>query len=292
MAKVLPWSIPGSDGEPIVGDTHIPAGDALGVIVIAHGFKGYKDYGMVPRLAERFADAGFVAHRFNFSHSGMTRRVETFERPDLFERDTFSRQVFDLRKVIAAAHAGDVPVSLAGRPLVLFGHSRGGVTALLAAVRHADDDSLPQPAGIITAAAPAQCNSLSGEEAQRLLRDDHLESPSSRTGQMLRIGRDWLREQIDDPAGHDLAALASRIRCPLLIVHGEDDPTVPATAAHEIAAHVRAGARVLIVPGADHVFNAPNPLPADAPASPQLEALISAATTFARECAAAVAARR
>ena len=54
-------------------------------MLIAHGFKGYKDYGMFPRLARVAAETGFVAHRFNFSHSGMTDRIATFEHPDLFD---------------------------------------------------------------------------------------------------------------------------------------------------------------------------------------------------------------
>ena len=45
------WSIPGSDGEPIIGNTHLPSEDPAGVVHIAHGFKGYKDYGMFPRIA-------------------------------------------------------------------------------------------------------------------------------------------------------------------------------------------------------------------------------------------------
>jgi pimeloyl-ACP methyl ester carboxylesterase len=260
------WSIEGSEGEPIIGNAHLPEARPGGVVLVAHGFKGYKDYGMFPRIAGALADRGFIAHRFNFSHSGMTGAVETFERPDLFERDTWNKQVFDLLAVIGAVDHG----ALEGRglPCVLFGHSRGGVSSLLAAL--------------------SSCNPLSDQEADKLLNDGFLVSPSSRTGQALRLGKAFLTEQREDPAGHDLLALAGRITCPVLVAHGEKDPTVPAGCADQIAAAC-GQATVRIVAGADHVFNTPNPLAPDAEPSPQLAELLDAVGDFAAGCCGASA---
>lgn len=283
------WTIPGYDDQPILGNTHLPDGDARGAIIIAHGFKGYKDYGMFPRIAQRCAEAGFIAHRFNFSHSGMTNEIDTFARPDLFERDTFNKQVFDLHAVVQAATAAEgsqrlpiadcpLPPSL---PYIIFGHSRGGVAALLTAGRYADDADFAQPAGVITAAAPDRACSLNEQDREQLLQRGWLESPSSRTGQTLRVGRDFLQEQIDDPLAHDVTAMANRIRCPLLIIHGENDPTVPVDSARRIAEAAGDNASLLIIPGGDHVFNTPNPMPDDAEASPQLAAMLSAVLEFA-----------
>ena len=285
MSRVTEWSIPGADREPIIGNAHVPAGDARGVVLVAHGFKGYKDYGMFPRIAEAMADAGFIAHRFNFSHSGMTNRIETFERPDLFEQDTWNKQVVDLRAVIAAVHDGTIDGQ--GLPYVIFGHSRGGATALLTAGRYAADLSLPPPAGIVSAAAPSGLSNLTKQQADELLAKGALISPSSRTGQALKIGRAYLQEQRDEPEAHDLPALAARITCPVLIVHGEVDPSVPVLCAKHLAGAIGDRAEVLIVPGGDHVFNTPNPMPADATPSPQLAAMLEAMRAFAEKVCAA-----
>ena len=43
---VTEWSIPGSDGLKIYGSTHLPEGDASGVVIIVHGYMGFKEYGM------------------------------------------------------------------------------------------------------------------------------------------------------------------------------------------------------------------------------------------------------
>ena len=274
-----PWTIAGAEGEPIIGSCHLPEGVARGVAVIAHGFKGYKDYGMFPAIAARMAAAGLVAHRFNFSHSGMTERIETFERPDLFERDTWSKQVTDLRAVTAAIADG----TLEGRglPLLLFGHSRGGVSVLLTAGRAeaAGDERWTTPAGIVTASAPSSCSSLQPEQAELLLAQGWIESPSSRTGQALRVGKGFLTEQQEDPAGHDLLALVARITSPMLIVHGTADPTVPADCARRITA-ANPRAELLLIDGGDHVFNTPNPFAPDARPSRQLVELLTAMAEF------------
>lgn len=284
--SVHDWSIPGADGEPILGTTHIPPSTPHGVIIIAHGFKGYKDYGMFPRIASRLADAGLIVIRFNFSHSGMTNRIETFEKPELFERDTWNKQVFDLRAVILAASGtgpsaggGVLPERVASVPIVLFGHSRGGVAAMLTAGRHGADPDFPKLAAVITAAAPDTCNSLSEEDLQRLLDEGFIDSPSSRTGQTLRVGSAFLREQRADPENHDVLAMASRISCPLLVIHGEDDATVSPSAAHRIAEAAGENARILLIADADHVFNTPNPLD-EQESSSQLGELIDAMLAF------------
>ncbi len=273
------WSIPGFENHPILGNCHEPGGDPIGVVLIAHGFKGYKDYGMFPRIARTLADAGFIAHRFNFSHSGMTNNIDTFERPELFELDTWNTQVHDFHAVIHALSAGIL--NGASVPFIMFGHSRGGVSALLTAGRHADDPQFSQPAGIVTAASPAVCNNLTDEQQRELLDAGFVLSPSSRTNQDLRVARTWLTEQLDDPDAHDLQALFSRIACPMLFIHGEADPTVPHGDADILLRASGANGRVVKIPEADHVFNTPNPLAEETASSPQLQQLLKHLTDFA-----------
>ncbi|RMH26856.1 MAG: alpha/beta fold hydrolase [Planctomycetota bacterium] len=270
------WSIPGAGGEPLLVSTDRRAGltTPASAVLLAHGFKGYKDYGFIPVLSRRLAGRlPIVVHRFNFSHSGMTEEIATFARPDLFERDTWNKQVADLDALMGAIEAGRAPATPARTPIVLMGHSRGGVSCLLCAGRRARDGRPPAPAAVVTISAPAECCSLDERAKAELRQRGHLESPSSRTGQTLRIGRAWLDEQEADPAGHDLAALASRIEAPVLVVHGDADPTVDPACADRIASACPRG-RVRLIPGADHVFNTPNPADLEAAPSAQLAELI------------------
>ena len=273
----------GADDLEILGDCHAPADAPRGVVLIVHGFLGYKDYGMFPSLARAFAAAGFIAHRFNLSHSGMTNNFDTFERPDLFERDTWRKQVDDVCAVVDAVHNG----RLAGRglPIAFFGHSRGGDTSLLAAAELGDRESSLTPSAVVTAAAPSALCRMDRATREMLLRDGFVETRSNRTGQVLRIGRAWLSEQESDPQWHDLLGRVASIRCPLLFIHGESDPTVPASDADELAHAARSSGTdraidVVKVGGANHVFNVPNPLPNDQPLPETFVQLSAAAIEF------------
>jgi pimeloyl-ACP methyl ester carboxylesterase len=281
--NVVEWEIEGSDGQPILGDCHLPDDQPRGVVLIAHGFKGYKDYGFLPRLADALAAASFIAHRFNFSHSGMTRKIERFEKPQLFERDTWGKQVADLLMVAAACHDGRLDGQ--GLEQVWFGHSRGGVTSILAAAQtFTDDESAPCcPAGLVTAAAPASACSLSNEDRARLRQRGSIESPSGRTGQILRVGKAWLDEMEASPKALDPVFRISQVMCPTLIVHGSDDPTVPADAAGLLASAAGNLRQKVILDGAQHTFDAPNPLPADAKLPDATQQLLGQVAAFCDE---------
>lgn len=286
-----PWEITGADRQTIFGNTHSGANDPAAVVLFVHGFLGYKDYGMFPYLAHHTASHGYASLRFNLSHSGMTNHVETFERPDLFARDTWSKQIFDVMAVMSAANAGRIPGCPSGLPCILYGHSRGGVTVLLttgrlcAAATSAETDPvgpvdplfgrLAPPAAAVTVAAPSFTARLSPGQLEQIEQMGYAEVVSNRTGQTLRINRSWLQEQLDNPAAHDLPAHVVAITCPLTIVHGESDPTVPVRCAHDLLgwASPACSPRPVLVPGADHVFNAPNPMPIDATPSVQLQTL-------------------
>ena len=255
------WSIVGSQGEAIHGTTTRPRGSSAKCnLIIAHGFKGYKDYGLFPWLAMTAASSGAVSHGFNFSHSGMLAGDGPFERTDLFEKDTWNKQVEDLQAVVSYCRDEALPT-------ILMGHSRGGVACLLATGR-----GVIQVDHVVTLSAPCTCNPLSEEMRQTLIADGYIESPSSRTDQMLHVGRCFLDEQLQEPEAHDLLKLVEAIDVPVTVIHGTDDQTV---AVESGAAIVKAAkkATFIAVAGGNHVFNTPNPFPIDGEPTQQLQKL-------------------
>lgn len=275
--EVTDWTIPGSDGQPIYGNTHWPTGEALGAIICSHGFKGYKDYGFFHTLCDYAASHGLIAARFNFSHSGMTNQYQTFERPDLFEKDTWGRQLEDLAEVFE-----DIAPKLR-LPRVIFGHSRGGVTSTLFAGRNTPSDL----AGLITAAAPDYACNLDDLVKDQLRTEGRLLSPSGRTGQDLYVGLDWLEEIERDPELYDPVLAAAHIKCPMLILHGDNDDTVPMACAEQLHQAATPNSTLEIIEGANHVFNCPNPVPTDMLSDQlpqQTQALIQCSVDFAVRC--------
>lgn len=285
MPSITNWTIPGWRDLPIYGNAHLPDAGRRprGVIVLVHGFMGYKDYGLFPFVAQRFAEAGVIAHRFNLTTSGITENFATFERPDLFELGTWNNNIIDIDAVIDAVDRGALPGG--GLPLLLMGHSRGGVGVLLTAGRRFMSGRTPLPAGVISASAPSRPWRFAESQKRQILERGYLEVKSGRTGQDLRVSRRFLEEQLADPEGHDIARHVAALRCPLLVVHGSADATVPAREAEEIAAMAGEAVRrrLVLIDGGDHVFNTPNPFPIDGAPSPQLQAHVEALLAFCDE---------
>ncbi len=111
----------------------------------------------------------------------------------------------------------------------------------------------------------------------------YLESPSARTGQRLRVGLPWLTEQEADRDAHHVLDNVRKIECPILVVHGENDETVNVESAESIAA-AAANAHVARIKNCNHVFNAPNPPPADVREIPELSQAIDEIVKFSRDC--------
>ncbi|MGV6814219.1 MAG: alpha/beta hydrolase family protein [Phycisphaerales bacterium] len=247
-----PFTLKNKHDLDLFGDTHTPNGSPKACVILAHGFKGYKDYGFIPVLAHDLCDAGMIVHRFNFSTSGMTNEIDTFARPDLFALDTWNRQVEDVVRIVQAVHDGELAGG--GLPIYLIGHSRGGATVLLAAGRHADELNI---AGVITISAVDRCARLSKEEQHELLERGYTITQSARTKQDLKINSTWLSEQLDDPEAHDVLLQASRMTCPACILHGQCDDAVDLRAGVAIAK--ACSTPMITLKEGNHVLNMPNP---------------------------------
>src|SRR5262249_30750274 len=102
-------------------------------IVLLHGFKGFKDWGMFPVFAERLARAGVTVVSFKTTGSGVDGTV-TFVLPDRFSHDAFCASLNDLGVAIDALAAGRLDVA-PPTSIGLLGHSRGGGIAILHAAR-------------------------------------------------------------------------------------------------------------------------------------------------------------
>ena len=253
--------------SPLRGALHPAADPAAPTVVIAHGFKAFMGWGMFPWIADRLAASGFAAVRFDFSHNGADDHGD-FTRLDLFQANTYTREQEDLGRLIDAIAAGSEPFGRRCRPerIGLLGHSRGGGGVILKA---ADDARV---GAVATLAAIARTDRFPAEAREAAERDGFFPIPNARTGQMMPVGVEAFR----DAENHDIPAAAAALRCPLFVVHGDQDESVSIEDARVLQG---CGGTLLEIPGAKHTFGAVHPF---AGPTPHLEQAVDAVSGFFR----------
>ena len=251
--------VPGYLGEILVdvrtGDRERPRP----AVLVLHGFKGFKDWGMFPPLAERIARAGMTAVSFNVSGSGVDDAGE-FVYPERFARATYSGDLGDIATLTDAVAAGALGVP-APSSIGFLGHSRGGGLGVLAAA------SDPRIGALVTWAAISDVHRYSPEDIAAWRARGQMDVVNSRTGQVLPIYTDVLEDVQDrGETTLDIRGAASRIRAPWLIVHGDQDPTVDPREARALHAASGGRAELMVLPGAGHTFQAVHPWQGPSPA--------------------------
>ncbi|HEX6639638.1 MAG TPA: alpha/beta fold hydrolase [Thermoanaerobaculia bacterium] len=242
-----PFTLSSSEDLPIRGDLDVPD-KPRALVVLVHGFKGFKDWGFFPWLAERLTTHRLAVCRFNMSRSGIGDDPESFERLDLFERDTYSIQLADLRT--AVRHAQQQVPDL---PTILLGHSRGGGVSVLGA---ADVESL---AAVIAWSPISRCDNWDAATRRDWQERGVTEVVNARTKQVMRMSRDILDDYEANRERLDIVHAAETLRVPLLVVHGARDESVPLQSGKLLAERAD-DASLLVIGSATHTFNAIHPL--------------------------------
>jgi dipeptidyl aminopeptidase/acylaminoacyl peptidase len=230
-------------------------------VLVVHGFKGFKDWGMFPHLAERLAQAGFTAVSLNLSGSGVDDAGE-FSLPDSFGHNTFSAELQDLGRVTDALMQGELGVP-APSTLGIVGHSRGGGIAALQTARD------PRVRALVTWAAISRVERWPQDQRAAWRATGQMEIQNARTGQVLPLYTDVLDDIEQNATSLDIEAAAERITVPWLIIHGTEDESVGFSEAETLkAVSPSKTSRLLPVERGGHTFGATHPWRS---ATPELE---------------------
>ncbi len=218
----------------LVGDLYPAAGD-FGVI-LAHGFMNDRhSQGRFPKIARALNGAGYSVLAFDFSGCGES------------DDDSLSaaKQVDDLQAAIALMRARGFA------RLALWGNSLGGRICLQA-----------DTAGIATLVLTG-----AGTGPVHYRWEDHF--PAEALGELARTGRMTIahegrrrgrividRQMLADFAAIDQPALLARLRCPILVIHGDGDEEERQllALARQGLGYLPAGSWLEVIPGAAHGF--------------------------------------
>ena len=245
------FDIPCKDGLTIRGEIY-PAEPSLGTVILCHGFKGFAHWGFFPYLAQTLAENGLSAITFDFSGSGIGRDRESFDEAGGFAGNTLSRDLDDLELLVDYAKRRKLLKGKFG----LFGHSRGGGTAIIFAAA-ADSDVI----ALVTWAAISYPDRWSSEEAVKWRKQGYADVTNSRTGQVMRMGTALLDDvELHGKTKLSIEGAAGRIKVPWLIVHGIADETVPSSEAERLHSLSTGVSTLRLIEDANHSFDARHPL--------------------------------
>ncbi len=222
-------------------------------LILVHGFKGFKDWGFFPYTAKHFADKGYFVLSFNFSHNGVDDQCIDFNSLDKFAKNTVSLEVSELVQVINAYHNGFFNENVFGK-VGFIGHSRGGGVALLSSLINKVDV-------YVVWSSVAKFDRYTEHQKKEWRKTGYFEALNSRTNQMMRMNLDLLEDIEQNKNGSlSIKNAVKDLDKPLLIVHGEQDLTVPVKEGEQIFNWSdKAISNIEIIPAAGHTFDIVHP---------------------------------
>ena len=206
-------------------DLHISAfgSDNLGkspCIILVHGFKGFKDWGFWPVLAEYFANNNYFVLSFNFSHNGIGNNLTEFSELDKFAQNTFSLEISELSELINA-YLNNYFGPVQNKKIGVLGHSRGGAVTFLTSLINKNISA------IVVWATVAVLDRYTARQKEKWRKEGVFELMNTRTKQVMQLNTtllDDIEKNKNDSLNIEKAV--TQFKKPLLIAHGDQDLVV------------------------------------------------------------------
>jgi pimeloyl-ACP methyl ester carboxylesterase len=250
-----------AQGRIVRGDVHLArSGKPEATVLVVHGFKGFKDWGMFPYVAERLS-AAFDVVRFNLSRNGVGASLTEFDELEQFGRQTFTGDLEDIQDLMARVRAGTLPLGEGQQQrqpsperIVLLGHSRGGGEAMVLAL------DMPNALdGVIAWNGSTRFETMFGDAALRAMREEGLAYiDNARTKQRMPLERVIADDLEANAERFDIVGRISSLEAPLALIQGTEDyrnlqqGSERLTEANPYIPWIR-------IPGGDHTFGAKHP---------------------------------
>ena len=250
--------VAGNTNYPFLLDVYYQENSiAKPIVIFAHGYKGFKDWGCWNLVAEAFAKAGFFFVKFNFSHNGGTI-TQPIDFPDLeaFGENNYTKELEDLEVIIAEVSKDDFHFrgECTQQNISLIGHSRGGGIVTIKAQESSKITKIISWAGV-------------SDYASRFPKGDALEDwkntgvyfvINGRTKQEMPHYYQFFEDFQANATRLNIQRAAKNITMPHLIIHGTNDPAVSAEEA-TLLHNWNPKSTLQLIENADHVFGARHP---------------------------------
>ena len=238
--------------KPFLADAFVPEKEGkLPLVIFAHGYKGYKDWGAWNLMAEKFAKNGFYFVKFNFSHNGTSlENPSDFADLESFAQNNYSRELSDLNFVIEYFSKDN---RVDAEHITLIGHSRGGGISIIAASENSKIKNL------ITLASVDTFNRFPvGEKLEEWKNQGVYYNYNSRTKQQMPHHIQFLEDYLANEDRFSVENAAKNFKGNFLIIHGSEDEAVPFSAAENLHS-LAENSELISVEKGNHTFGAKEP---------------------------------
>lgn len=246
--------IEGKNDKPIVLDFGYKLSNTKKpVVIFAHGFKGFKDWGHFNMVMDHFIENDFAFLKFNFSHNGGTAE-NPIDFPDLeaFGNNNYSKELADLKSVVDWL-GNQTNEEIDTSQIYLIGHSRGGGISIIGSN---EDKRIKK---LVTWAAVSDLiNRYTEEQLAYWKKEGVLLIPNARTNQQMPLYYQLVEDVLKDTNRFDIEQVAKQVAIPHLVIHGTNDEVIPLNEAQKINDWVK-GSDIHIIDGADHTFGGKHP---------------------------------
>ena len=223
----------------------------LPLVIFAHGYKGFKDWGAWNLMAEKIAKAGFFFVSFNFSLNGIgLENTSEFTDIEAFSENNYTQELDDLDIVID--HFSNLDITDPTK-ITLIGHSRGGGICVL----KASEDSRIYKL-ITLASVDSMDRFVTGEKLEDWKNTGIYETYNSRTKQQMPHKIQFLNNYLENIEGLNVEKAAKNLKIPTLIIHGTKDESVDASSAENLNNWIK-NSKLLLIENTGHTFNSKEP---------------------------------
>jgi uncharacterized protein len=255
--------IAGAANHPIALDIFFEQNETpKPVVIYAHGFNGFKDWGNFDLMANEMARAGFALVKFNFSHNGTTpAQPEDFADLEAFGNNNYSIELQDLKLVTDWVSSAQNPYKkqININHINIIGHSMGGGIAILQA---STDDRIKK---LVTWASISECKTPWGNwpagKMEEWKNTGVQYYTNSRTKQQMPLYYQLHEDFLQHEDRLNIQKAICTLKIPVLICHGTKDTAVPIEKAYALKEWQPAA--TLFTVDSDHVFDRKHPLLTD-----------------------------
>lgn len=247
--------IENSSTRNFLADAYLPeTSGQLPLVIFAHGYKGYKDWGAWDLMAEKIAQAGFYFVKFNFSHNGTTLdNPSEFADLEAFANNNFSREMLDYDAVI---NHFIVQPEINTEKVALMGHSRGAGISVIKAFEDDRVKALVSLAGV----SHFGYRFPSGDRLTNWQESGVMYSENARTKQQMPHYYQFYEDYKANEDRFSVQYSAQHLGKPMLIIQGTEDVAVKDKEAYLLNEWCR-DSELFILNGANHTLGATEPWP-------------------------------